>query len=103
MLVDDHKGERNRRELRRTVEDFREILARFVKLSFHLVRYFLTPPCSLRNDSRAALLASKRAIDSQSHSLREELLSSSPFKEKSNTSEKVSSVFQLLDHISFRC
>ena len=43
----------------------------------------------LRQESRAALLASKRTIDSQSKSRREELLKSSAVTEKRQTNEKV--------------
>ncbi|KAG1825507.1 uncharacterized protein BJ212DRAFT_1443625 [Suillus subaureus] len=73
VLVDDHRNERARRELRRRAEVFRESLV------------------SLRKDSRAALLASKYAIDSQSLSQREELLRSPAIREKSTSSsgEKV--------------
>jgi len=71
VLVGDQKGERNRRELRSVVDELAEILA------------------SLRRDGRAALLASKRAIDSQSLSQREELLRSSVLKEKQDLNEKV--------------
>jgi protein transport protein SEC20 len=39
-------------------------------------------------DARAALLASKRAIDSQSVSQREELFRSSVLKEKQESNEK---------------
>ena len=44
---------------------------------------------SLRKEGRVALLASKRAIDSQSHSQREELLRSSALNEKQGSNEKV--------------
>jgi protein transport protein SEC20 len=73
VLVDDHRTERARRELRRRVEVFRDSLV------------------DLRKDSRAALLTSKRAIDSQSRSQREELLRSPAIREKStsSSSEKV--------------
>lgn len=43
---------------------------------------------SLRKDARAALLSSKRAIDSQSMSQREELLRSSVLNEKQDLNEK---------------
>lgn len=73
VLVDDHKTERAKRELRRRVEVFRDSLV------------------NLRKDSRAALLASKHAIDLQSRSQREELLRSPVIREKSSSSsgEKV--------------
>jgi len=70
VLVGDQKGERNRRELRRTVDGFLEALT------------------NLRKDARAALLSSKRAIDSQSMSQREELLRSSVLKDKQELDEK---------------
>ncbi|KAG1845726.1 Sec20-domain-containing protein [Suillus subalutaceus] len=73
VLVDDHRTERARRELRRRVEVFRDSLV------------------NLRKDSRAALLASKHTIDSQNRSQREELLRSPAIREKSTSSsaEKV--------------
>ncbi|KAG2091654.1 Sec20-domain-containing protein [Suillus discolor] len=73
VLVDDHRTERARRELRRRAEVFRDSLV------------------NLRKDSRAALLASKHAIDSQSRSRREELLRSPAFRQNSTSSlsEKV--------------
>ncbi|KAG1770234.1 Sec20-domain-containing protein [Suillus occidentalis] len=73
VLVDDHRTERAKRELRRRVEVFRDSLV------------------DLRKDSRAALLASKHTIDLQSRSQREELLRSPAIREKSSSSsgEKV--------------
>ncbi|KAG1833264.1 hypothetical protein DFJ58DRAFT_822439 [Suillus subalutaceus] len=73
VLVDDHRTEETRRELRRRAEVFRDSLV------------------NLRKDSRAALLASKHAIDSQNRSQREELLRSPAIREKSTSSsgEKV--------------
>ncbi|KAG1805590.1 Sec20-domain-containing protein [Suillus variegatus] len=73
VLVDDHRTERARRELRKRAEVFRDSLV------------------NLRKDSRAALLASKHAIDSQSRSRREELLRSPAIRQKgtSSSSEKV--------------
>lgn len=47
----------------------------------------------LRQDSRSALLQSKRTIDSQSKSQRDELLASSAVTEKRNGNEKVTSVY----------
>lgn len=44
---------------------------------------------SLKKESRAALLASKRAIDAQGASNREELLRSSAVREKQDLNEKV--------------
>ncbi|KAJ6595754.1 Sec20-domain-containing protein [Mycena vulgaris] len=72
VLVDDQKGSKNRRELKAVVDDFTENLA------------------GLRRDARAALLESKRIIDSLSASRREELLSSSAVSEKRDLNEKVS-------------
>ncbi|KAF9262372.1 hypothetical protein L218DRAFT_903762 [Marasmius fiardii PR-910] len=72
ILVDDQRGEKNRRELRRIVEEKREQLNR------------------LRRDSRAALLASKHTIDSMSLSNREELLRSSAVKEQTKASGNAS-------------
>ncbi|KAJ7485375.1 Sec20-domain-containing protein [Mycena latifolia] len=71
VLVDDQKGSKNRRELKAIVDDFNENLA------------------GLRRDARAALLESKRIIDSLSRSRREELLSSSAVSEKRDLNEKV--------------
>ncbi|KAG2110500.1 Sec20-domain-containing protein [Suillus discolor] len=73
VLVDDHRTERARRELRRKVEFFRDSLI------------------SLRKDARAAVLASKHAIDSKSRSQREELLRSPAIRPKStsSSSEKI--------------
>ncbi|KAG1805604.1 Sec20-domain-containing protein [Suillus variegatus] len=73
VLVDDHRTERARRELRRKVEFFRDSLM------------------SLRKDARAAILASKHAIDSKSRSQREELLRSPAVlpKSTSSSSEKI--------------
>jgi len=69
--VGDQKGERNRRELRQIVDDFRTSLA------------------NLRKDFRAALLSSKRVIDTQKISLRDELIGSSAVREKQCLGEKV--------------
>ncbi|PFH49894.1 hypothetical protein AMATHDRAFT_146616 [Amanita thiersii Skay4041] len=69
LLVWDQKVERNKRELNSVVEQFKESLV------------------SLRQESRAALLASKKIIDSQSRSRREELLRFSAVTEQ-KTSEK---------------
>ncbi|KAF7984707.1 hypothetical protein HWV62_13012 [Athelia sp. TMB] len=68
--VDDQKGERNRRTLRTAVDEFIETLG------------------IMRRDGRAALLISKRAIDSQSVSQREELMRSTVMTEKQNSNEK---------------
>ncbi|KAI0656886.1 Sec20-domain-containing protein [Cubamyces menziesii] len=64
VAVEDQRTERARRELRQVVEEFKACLTR------------------LRKDMRAAVLASKRAIDSQQTSRREELLRSSALSEK---------------------
>ncbi|KZP15315.1 Sec20-domain-containing protein [Athelia psychrophila] len=66
----DQKGERNRRALRMSVDEFLETLG------------------IMRRNARAALLTSKRVIDSQSVSQREELLRSSVMTEKQNSNEK---------------
>ncbi|KAG2049797.1 Sec20-domain-containing protein [Suillus hirtellus] len=73
VLVDDHRTERARRELRRKVEFFRDSLT------------------SLRKDARAAVLASKHTIDSKSRLQREELLRSPAVRPKStsSSSEKI--------------
>jgi protein transport protein SEC20 len=52
-------------------------------------------PASFRQDSRIALLVSKRAIDAKRSSNREELLRSNAVQEKQNLSEKVAYVFAL--------
>ncbi|RDB29796.1 Protein transport protein sec20 [Hypsizygus marmoreus] len=71
LCVEDQKGQKNRLELRQIVDEFYDLLS------------------ELRRDSRAALLASKRAIDSQSKSQREELLASAAATEKQSSNEKV--------------
>lgn len=60
VLVDDQRTERTRRELRLRVDTFRDTLN------------------ELRTDFRAAVLASKRTIDAQQRSKREELLYNPP-------------------------
>lgn len=69
--MDDQRTERDRRELRQIVDEFRTSLA------------------SLKKDARAALLASKRAIDSEQLSNRDELLRSTAVMEKQDLNEKV--------------
>ncbi|TFK73484.1 Sec20-domain-containing protein, partial [Pluteus cervinus] len=71
-MILDQRGESRKAELRKVVEELR---------SEHT---------SLKSESRAALLASKRAIDAQSKSMREELLRSStnPNSEKKGMNEK---------------
>ncbi|KAH9899354.1 Sec20-domain-containing protein [Cubamyces lactineus] len=73
VAVEDQRTERARRELRQVVDEFKACLTR------------------LRKDMRAAVLASKRAIDSQQTSRRDELLRSSALSEKQQQSlnEKV--------------
>ncbi|TFK89043.1 Sec20-domain-containing protein [Polyporus arcularius HHB13444] len=70
VAVEDQRTERARRELRQVVDDFQATLTR------------------LRKDMRAAVLASKRAIDAQQTSRREELLRSSVVREKQTLNEK---------------
>jgi len=71
VAVDDQRTERDRRELRQIVDEFRTSLA------------------SLKKDARAALLASKRAIDSEQLSNRDELLRSTAVMEKQDLNETV--------------
>lgn len=71
LAVDDQPSERNRRELRTYVEEFRRALK------------------SMRKEMRAAVLASKKVIDANQLSNREELLRSSAVKEKQTLNEKV--------------
>ncbi|KAF8893687.1 Sec20-domain-containing protein [Gymnopilus junonius] len=73
LMVDDLRGEKNRKELREMVTDFRE------KLDL------------LRVETRAALLSSKKAIDQRAKSNRDELLASASVlseKGKSPSNEK---------------
>ncbi|KAI0049198.1 Sec20-domain-containing protein [Auriscalpium vulgare] len=67
--VDDQRGERARHDLQGVVDGFKADLAR------------------LRKDARAALLVSKRAIDAQAVSSREELLRSSVMHGRSGTGQ----------------
>ncbi|KAI0760180.1 Sec20-domain-containing protein [Fomes fomentarius] len=71
VAVEDQRTERARRELRQVVAEFQASLAR------------------LRKDMRAAVLTSKRTIDAQQSSRREELLRSSAVREKQTLNEKV--------------
>ncbi|KAL6300419.1 Sec20-domain-containing protein [Sparassis latifolia] len=71
IAVDDQASERDRQELRQIVDEFRDALT------------------SLRKDTRAAVLASKRVIDANQLSSREELLRSSAVTEKQTLNEKV--------------
>ena len=54
---------------------------------------------SIRKDMRAALLASKRAVDSSALSNREELLRSSAVREKQDLNEQVAYVTSLFPYI----
>ncbi|EMD35457.1 hypothetical protein CERSUDRAFT_96573 [Gelatoporia subvermispora B] len=71
LSVDDQRTERNRRELGAIVDELHAALA------------------DLKKDARAALLQSKRAIDANQLSNREELLKSSAVREKQDLNEKV--------------
>jgi len=71
IAVDDQKGERSRKELRQVVNEFKEVLS------------------NLRKESRSALLASKRAMDAEKSSNREELLGSAAAREKQSLGEQV--------------
>ncbi|KAH9941600.1 Sec20-domain-containing protein [Epithele typhae] len=71
VAVEDQRTERARRELRHRVEELQSSLAR------------------MRRDMRSAVLESKRVIDSQQVSRREELLRSSVVQEKQSLGEKV--------------
>lgn len=71
IAVDDQNGEKSRIELRQIVNEFKGALN------------------SLRRESRSALLASKRAIDAQKSSNREELLRSAVVREKQTLGEQV--------------
>ncbi|KAF8843898.1 hypothetical protein BDN67DRAFT_994700 [Paxillus ammoniavirescens] len=71
VFVEDQRTERGRRELRARVDGHLKVLE------------------ILRKDARAAVLASKRAIDAQSRSQREELLRSSAVRDKGSSNEKV--------------
>ncbi|KAF8195110.1 Sec20-domain-containing protein [Pholiota molesta] len=70
MMVDDQQGEKTRRELREIVNDLQGKLE------------------SLRKDTRAALLASKRAIDANLKSNRDELLTFSAVMTGGQTSSE---------------
>ncbi|EIW78377.1 Sec20-domain-containing protein [Coniophora puteana RWD-64-598 SS2] len=71
LLVGDQNEDRTRRELGKLVTEFQQSLA------------------SLKKETRSALLTSKRAIDSQSRSQREELLRSTAVQTKQPTNGKV--------------
>lgn len=71
LLVWDQKGEKNKRDLKGVVDSFKEELVK------------------LRQESRAALLASKKNIDSQSRSRREELVGSAAVAEQRQANGKV--------------
>jgi len=86
-MVDDLQGEKNRKALLENVKDFQKKVERY-KMTL-LFAQANSDGCSLRKDTRAALLASKRAIDSRAKSNRDELLSSaSVLSEKQTSSEK---------------
>ncbi|TCD65729.1 hypothetical protein EIP91_002258 [Steccherinum ochraceum] len=69
--LDEIQGDRARKELKAVAGEFKEALAR------------------MRKESRGALLASKRTIDANKVSNREELLGSSAVREKQDLNEKV--------------
>ncbi|KAJ3818934.1 Sec20-domain-containing protein [Lentinula raphanica] len=69
-LVDDQRGRKNRRELKALVEEFKQTLGK------------------LRKDYRAALLFSKRTIDTSSASNRAELLTSTVVRDARDVNEK---------------
>ncbi|KAJ3895269.1 Sec20-domain-containing protein [Lentinula edodes] len=70
-MVDDQKGSKSRRELKVLAEEFNQTLSK------------------LRKDYRAALLFSKRTIDSSNFSNRNELLASTVVKDSRDVNEKV--------------
>ncbi|KAJ3920501.1 Sec20-domain-containing protein [Lentinula edodes] len=70
-MVDDQKGSKSRRELRVLADEFNQTLSK------------------LRKDYRAALLFSKRTIDSSNVSNRNELLASTVVKDSRDVNEKV--------------
>ncbi|KIL63131.1 hypothetical protein M378DRAFT_179389 [Amanita muscaria Koide BX008] len=74
LLVWDQKGEKNKRDLKGIVDSFKEELVKGGRL---------------RQESRAALLASKKNIDSQSRSRREELVGSAVVAEQRQANGKV--------------
>ncbi|KXN86560.1 Protein transport protein sec20 [Leucoagaricus sp. SymC.cos] len=72
VAIEDQQGGRARNELERTVNEMRDLLSQ------------------LRRDTRAALLASKKAIDSRNaRVIREDLFTTSAVKEKQTLNEKV--------------
>ncbi|KAJ3868931.1 Sec20-domain-containing protein [Lentinula novae-zelandiae] len=70
-MVDDQKGSKSRRELRILADEFNQTLSK------------------LRKDYRAALIFSKRTIDSSNVSNRNELLASTVVKDSRDVNEKV--------------
>ncbi|KAG7448662.1 Sec20-domain-containing protein [Guyanagaster necrorhizus] len=82
LLVGDQRGEKNRRELQQIVDRLKSVHS------------------SLRKDTRAALLESKRAIDALSRSSREELLKSSAVTEKSNEKVTEDALMQANDTVT---
>jgi protein transport protein SEC20 len=76
VSVQDQRGEVNRRALTNTVHSFRDEVVKCVKL-ISLAMMCREHTSRMRKDFRAAVLTSKRRIDSQSQSNREELMRSS--------------------------
>jgi len=70
-MVDDQKGQKNRRELRSVVEEFQGTLLK------------------IRKDYRAAMITSKRTIDTSSMSNRAELFTTTAMKDNRDVNEKV--------------
>ncbi|KDQ58738.1 hypothetical protein JAAARDRAFT_57628 [Jaapia argillacea MUCL 33604] len=84
VAVEDQKGDRNRRELRRIVEVYQDTLI------------------SLRKAARSAILSSKQSLDSQQLSNRDELLrAATPNGKVAATSEKSSYVLRAPYGITF--
>ena len=92
-MIDDLQGEKNRRELRRIVDDFNKKLARYGIFYFlansNIPIYDHIKFKSLQRETRAALLTSKQAIDARSKSNREDLIAfASVLQEKQDSNEK---------------
>jgi protein transport protein SEC20 len=88
-MIDDLQGEKNRRELRRIVDDFNKKLARYGLFYPFVIQIMIISKYSLQRETRAALLASKQAIDARSKSNREDLLAFvSVLQEKQDSNEK---------------
>lgn len=73
---------------------------RRVSLLF-IMLVFMAGLCRMRKESRSALLASKKAIDENKLSNREELLRSSAVREKQDLNEKVTYVIPQAPHATF--